>query len=197
MPNERLANLMAAVQACTVCSPHLPWGPRPVLQMHPDARVLIAAQAPGRKVHETGIPFDDASGARLRDWLGLPPAVFYDAQQVAILPMAFCFPGRGRSGDLPPRPECAQHWRERLMAQLTQVRLTLVIGRHAQRYHLPDAAPVPLAQLVHDSQTTLWPEVVVLPHPSPRNNIWLKRHPWFESTLVPAIKPLVRRALSD
>lgn len=196
MPNETMTDLLAAVRACTACEANLPAGPRPVLQAHAAARVLIAAQAPGRKVHATGVPFDDASGERLRDWLGLTRDTFYDARQVAILPMAFCYPGQGRSGDLPPRPECAARWRAPLLAQLTRVRLTLVIGQYAQRYHLPELAHQSMSDIVEQGPHTLWPDVVPLPHPSPRNNIWLKRHPWFESRLLPALRPLVQRALN-
>jgi uracil-DNA glycosylase len=196
MSNETMIDLLAAVRACTACEANLPAGPRPVLQAHAAARVLIAAQAPGRKVHATGVPFDDASGERLRDWLGLTRDTFYDARQVAILPMAFCYPGQGRSGDLPPRPECAARWRAPLLAQLTRVRLTLVIGQYAQRYHLPELAHQSISDIVEQGPHTLWPDVVPLPHPSPRNNIWLKRHPWFESRLLPALRPLVQRALN-
>jgi len=196
MSNETMIDLLAAVRACTACEANLPAGPRPVLQAHAAARVLIAAQAPGRKVHATGVPFDDASGERLRDWLGLTRDTFYDARQVAILPMAFCYPGQGRSGDLPPRPECAARWRAPLLAQLTRVRLTLVIGQYAQRYHLPELAHQSMSDIVEQGPHTLWPDVVPLPHPSPRNNIWLKRHPWFESRLLPALRPLVQRALN-
>lgn len=196
MSNETMTDLLAAVRACTACEANLPAGPRPVLQAHAAARVLIAAQAPGRKVHATGVPFDDASGERLRDWLGLTRDTFYDARQVAILPMAFCYPGQGRSGDLPPRPECAARWRAPLLAQLTRVRLTLVIGQYAQRYHLPELAHQSMSDIVEQGPHTLWPDVVPLPHPSPRNNIWLKRHPWFESRLLPALRPLVQRALN-
>ena len=185
--------LLAQVRACTLCTPHLPAGPRPVLQCHPDARLLIAAQAPGRRVHETGIPFDDASGERLRRWLGLTPEVFHDARRVAILPMGFCYPGRGRSGDLPPRPECAPRWRAPLLAALTRLELTLVIGHHALAWHLPEARGG-LAQAVQDWERH-WPALVVLPHPSPRNNGWLVRHPGFEQDLVPRLQARVREVL--
>lgn len=190
-----IAPLLAEIQACTACAAHLPLGPRPVLQISSSARILIAAQAPGRKVHETGIPFNDASGERLRAWLGLSREIFYDPKRVAILPMAFCFPGTGRSGDLPPRPECASLWRAKVLAHLQHVRLTLVIGRYAQAYHLPDAGRLPLADVVRNRQTA-WPRTVALPHPSPRNNLWLKRNPWFESELLPALRPLVQQALA-
>lgn len=188
-----LSALLSEVRACTLCAEHLPHGPRPVLQLRSSARILIAAQAPGRKVHETGIPFNDASGDRLRDWLGLSRAVFYDAQQVAILPMGFCFPGKGASGDLPPRPECARHWRRQLVERLRHVRLTIVIGSYAQAWHLPDAAS--LTEAVRQGPTASR-SVVALPHPSPRNNGWLKRNPWFEADVLPALRPLVARALA-
>jgi uracil-DNA glycosylase len=190
-----IAPLLAEIRACTACAAHLPLGPRPVLQISSSARILIAAQAPGRKVHETGIPFNDASGERLRAWLGLSREIFYDPELVAILPMAFCFPGTGRSGDLPPRPECAPLWRAKLLALLQHVRLTLVIGRYAQAYHLPDAGKLPLADVVRNRQAA-WPRTVALPHPSPRNNLWLRRNPWFESELLPALRPLVQQALA-
>ena len=190
-----IASLLAEIQACTACAAHLPLGPRPVLQISSSARILIAAQAPGRKVHETSIPFNDASGERLRAWLGLSREIFYDPELVAILPMAFCFPGTGRSGDLPPRPECAPLWRAKLLARLQHVRLTLVIGRYAQAYHLPDAGRLPLADVVRNRQAA-WPRTVALPHPSPRNNLWLRRNPWFESELLPALRPLVQQALA-
>ena len=190
-----IAPLLAEIRACTACAAHLPLGPRPVLQISSSARILIAAQAPGRKIHETSIPFNDASGERLRAWLGLSREIFYDPELVAILPMAFCFPGTGRSGDLPPRPECAPLWRAKLLAQLKHVRLTLVIGRYAQAYHLPDASRLPLADVVRNRQAA-WPRTVALPHPSPRNNLWLRRNPWFESELLPALRPLVQQALA-
>lgn len=190
-----IAPLLAEIRACTACAAHLPLGPRPVLQISSSARILIAAQAPGRKVHETGIPFNDASGERLRAWLGLSRDIFYDPELVAILPMAFCFPGTGRSGDLPPRSECAPLWRAKLLARLQHVRLTLVIGRYAQAYHLPDAGRLRLADVVRNRQAA-WPRTVALPHPSPRNNLWLRRNPWFESELLPALRPLVQQALA-
>lgn len=192
---ESTASILRDVRACQACAAHLPLGPRPVLQLHPRARVLIAGQAPGRKVHESGVPFDDASGTRLRDWLGLTPQEFYDPQRVAIVPMAFCYPGTGRAGDLPPRPECAALWRARLLAQLKQVRLTLVVGQYAQAYHLGLDRGTSLTAAVRDWRSR-WPHTVALPHPSPRNHLWLKRNPWFETELLPALRPLVREALT-
>ncbi len=178
--------LLAEVRRCTLCSAHLPLGPRPVLQAHPQARILIAAQAPGRKVHETGIPFTDASGERLRTWMGVDTETFYDRKRIAILPMGFCYPGTGKSGDLPPRSECAPAWRERLLSEMPHIRLTLVIGSYAQAWHLPDA-PSSLTATVRAWQR--WGlEVLPLPHPSPRNNLWLRRNPWFEQEVLPVLQ---------
>lgn len=188
-----LKTLLADVRACTLCAKDLPLGPRPVLQLHASARILVAAQAPGRKVHETGLPFNDASGDRLRDWLGITREVFYDPTQLAIVPMGFCFPGTGKSGDLPPRPECAPQWRGRLLQHLRQLQLTLVIGRYAQAYHLPGTHAT-LTELVRDWRSH-WPTVVPLPHPSPRNNLWLRRNPWFEAELLPQLRARVATVL--
>ena len=186
------SGLLAEVRACTICEAHLPLGARPVLQLHPKAKILIAGQAPGRKVHESGVPFDDASGNRLREWMGVTREVFYDPEKVAILPMGFCFPGTGKSGDLPPRPECAPAWRKRLLAELRQLELTLVVGRYAQAYHFGVGATV--TDLVM-SWRNHWPEVIPLPHPSPRNNLWLRRNPWFEAELLPSLRARVSEVL--
>ena len=188
-----LPKLLRDVRACTLCAKQLPLGPRPVVQLHPAARVLIAGQAPGRKVHESGVPFADASGDRLREWLGLTKEDFYDPKRVAILPMGFCYPGTGRAGDLPPRPECAPAWREPLMAALVDLRLTLVIGQYAQDYHLPDAGSSVTSVVA--AWRDHWPAVVPLPHPSPRNNIWLKKNPWFERELLPKLRARVKAVL--
>jgi uracil-DNA glycosylase len=190
-----LSSLLAEVRACTLCARHLPFGPRPIFQLHPAARVLIAAQAPGRKVHESGVPFSDASGERLRAWLDLSREAFYDARRVAILPMGFCFPGTGASGDLPPRPECVPAWREQLLSRLKSLRLTLVIGQYAQVFHLPGAGRS-LTETVQNWRDH-WPEVVPLPHSSPRNNIWMKRNPWFEKELLPALRSRVAAVFAN
>ncbi len=187
------ATLLSEVRACTHCAEVLPLGPRPVLQAHPDARVLIAAQAPGRKVHASGVPFDDASGDRLREWMGVTRAVFYDPTRIAILPMGFCYPGAGKSGDRPPRAECAPRWRERLLDGLKRIELTLVIGQYAHAYHLQGAAPL-------TGRVRSWREyaagVIPLPHPSPRNNGWLRRNPWFETELLPELRARVAAVLA-
>jgi uracil-DNA glycosylase len=155
---------------------------------------LIAGQAPGRKVHASGIPFDDASGKRLREWLGVTPAVFYDPEQIALLPMGLCFPGSGRSGDLPPRPECAPAWRDELLGRLRHLEMTLVLGQYAQSYHFASAHSS-LTELVK-SWRTYWPRKVPLPHPSPRNILWLRRNPWFEVELLPVLQQRVSEILA-
>ena len=188
-------SLLSEVRKCTLCQQHLPHGVRPIVQLLPSAKVLIAGQAPGRKVHESGVPFDDASGDRLREWLGITPEIFYDAEKVAIIPMGFCYPGSGKSGDLPPRPECAPAWREKLLGKLTHVELTLVIGQYAQAYHLSGPASS-VTDAVKGWERT-WPSIVPLPHPSPRNNIWLKRNPWFEKDLVPLLRQRVKEILAS
>ncbi len=190
-----LTPLLAEVRACVLCAEHLPLGPRPMVQAHPAARLLIAGQAPGKKVHESGVLFNDASGDRLRDWLGVSRDMFYDARQVALLPMGFCFPGTGKSGDLPPRPECAPAWRSALLSHLKSVQLTLVIGQYAQAYYLPDAGDSLTATV--QAWRKHWPHTIPLPHPSPRNNLWLKRNSWFEKELVPALRTRVAEVLAD
>lgn len=191
---QSLPSLLADIRACTLCAAHLPHGPRPVLQLAAGARVLIAGQAPGRKVHASGVPFDDASGERLRAWLGLDRESFYDPARVAIVPMGFCYPGKGKSGDLPPRPECAPAWQTRLRPHLREVRLTLAVGRYAQAWHLPGAASLTEAVLDWRAQ---WPRALALPHPSPLNNGWLKRNAWFERELVPALRRRVAEVLAE
>ncbi len=188
------SSLLTEIRACTICQAHLPLGPRPVLQLHPKARILIAGQAPGRKVHESGVPFDDASGNRLREWLGVTREVFYDPEQIAILPMGFCFPGSGKSGDLPPRPECAPAWRKQLLGQLRHLEITLVMGQYAQAYHFGKSRSS-LTELVK-SWRSYWPHTVPLPHPSPRNNLWLRRNPWFEAELLPPLQKRVSEVLA-
>jgi len=190
----RLSKLLTEVRACTICASHLPQGPRPVIQADARARILIAGQAPGSKVHASGVPFDDASGERLRQWMGLSREEFYDPKLVAILPMGFCYPGTGSSGDLPPRKECAAQWRAQLLQAMPLIELTLVIGQYAMAWHLPGEATKNLTETVRAWQQH-WPAVLPLPHPSPRNNIWLKTNPWFELDVVPAVQARVRSLL--
>lgn len=189
----RRLSMLDDVRSCALCAAHLPLGPNPILQWHPAARILIAGQAPGRKAHEAGVPFADASGERLRQWLGLTAEQFYNPQLVAILPMGFCFPGTGKSGDLPPWPECAATWRQALLQPLKNLQLTIVIGQYAQAWHLP-TAKTSLTETVASWQD-YWPDIIPLPHPSPRNNIWLKRNPWFAEQLLPELQARVKQVL--
>lgn len=199
-----LDTLLSQVRACTLCAAPLralQLTPRPVVQAHQDARLLIVGQAPGRKVHASGIPWDDASGERLRAWLGVSRDTFYDARQIALLPMGFCYPGTGASGDLPPRPECAPAWRSALLAELQHIRLTLVIGQYALAWHLPgqfknvtDAVQAGLQASLGPAAAAL-PDVIALPHPSPRNNRWLASNAWFEGQVLPALRRRVIEVL--
>lgn len=184
--------LQAEIRGCQLCAPFFEHTPRPVLQIHPKASILIAGQAPGRKVHETGVPFDDASGDRLRAWLGLSRNEFYNPERVAILPMGFCFPGTGKSGDLPPRPECAKAWRQRLMAFLPNVKMKLIVGQYALNWHLGHRMKRNLTETVKAWQEFQHDGYFPMPHPSPRNNIWLKKNPWFEAEVVVALQKQVQ-----
>lgn len=192
---DGLAKLRADIAACSACA-DLPLGPRPLVQIGAGARILIAGQAPGRRTHLAGRPFDDASGARLRDWLGLDEATFRDPAKVAILPMGFCYPGTGRSGDLPPRPECAPRWRRQVLGALTGLRLTVVIGRHGQAWHLPDTMNLSLVDAMRDWRAH-WPETILLPHPSPRNAGWFRRNAWFEEDVLPMLQTRITELLND
>lgn len=187
-------NLLTEVRQCTLCEPELPMGARPVVQLHPNAKILVAGQAPGRRVHASGKPFDDPSGDRLRQWMGIDKATFYDAEKLAIIPMGLCYPGTGTSGDLPPRPECAPAWRQKLLEQLPNLELTLAIGQYAQSWHI-DEPKQTLTERVKNWES-YWPEVLPLPHPSPRNNLWLKRNPWFEDSIIPMLQERVARLLN-
>ena len=188
-----LTSLLAEVSACTVCAEHLDHDPRPVVQLGTDARVVIIGQAPGRRVHESGIPWDDQSGRTLRAWLGLSDEQFYDPDAVALVPMGFCYPGSAPSGDKPPRPECAPLWHERVLAQLDPDRLEVIIGAHAQKRYVTDRKKT-LTETVANWSAYL-PKQVVMPHPSPRNQHWLKKNPWFETETLPAVRKRVADVL--
>ena len=185
---------VAAVRACEICKADLPLGPRPVFQIAQTARILIVGQAPGRRVHATGITFNDPSGNRLRSWMGIDRSVFYDAEKIAILPMGFCYPGTGKSGDLPPRLECAAHWRQPLLGFLPHIALTLAIGQYAHTWHLGKRQKGSLTETVKNCGE-YWPDILALPHPSPRNNMWLRRNPWFDEEIVPVLKNRVAQLL--
>ncbi len=192
---QGLNDLVRDIRACELCIDHLPLGARPVVQINSEAKILIAGQAPGRKVHDSGVPFDDASGVRLRQWLGLSEGQFYNDKIVALLPMGFCYPGTGKSGDLPPRPECAEAWRDSVMNHLEHIKLTILLGKYAVSYHLPNASGN-LTELVKNWRM-YGGNVYPLPHPSPRNNIWLKRNPWFELEVIPEIRKRVAEVLAN
>jgi uracil-DNA glycosylase len=189
-----IETLIADIRACRHCAEHLPHAPRPVVWVHPEARILIAGQAPGRRVHESGVPWDDPSGDRLRDWLGMDRDAFYRREHIAVAAMGFCYPGTVGGADLPPRPECAPLWRPKLLPLLRKVRLTLLVGQYAQRYHLGQAAKPTLGETVcawRDYPANVMP----LPHPSWRNTAWLKRNPWFGAELLPELRRRVCLAL--
>jgi uracil-DNA glycosylase len=201
---ETLDDVLAQLRACRICrdaprfGPRLPHEPRPVIQAEASARLLIASQAPGTRVHASGRPFTDRSGDRLRDWLGLDHARFYYASRIAIVPMGHCFPGLdAKGGDLPPRRECAPAWRPRVLAALPNIELVLVIGRYAQAWHLGPKAAADLTATVADWRAIFAgegrPRVLPLPHPSWRNNGWLRKNPWFEAELVPVLRAEVAR----
>lgn len=187
--------LVSQIQACRLCAGALPHEPRPVLRVHPDARILIAGQAPGRRVHESGLPFNDPSGDRLRDWMGIDRETFYDETKIAVAAMGFCYPGTVSGADLPPRKECAPRWRPLLLPLLKKVQLTLLVGGYAQRYHLGVRAGASLHDTVRNWRA-FGENVLPLPHPSWRNSAWLKRNPWFEAEVVPDLRRRVSSLLS-
>lgn len=189
----RMAELLSAIRACAVC-PGLALGPRPLVQAHARARILVAGHAPGRRAHVAGRLFADPSGDRLRTWLGVSSEEFRDPRLFAIAPMGFCYPGTGAAGDMAPRPECAPLWRTRLLAQMREITLTIVIGRHAQAWHLPGMANLPLGEAVRSCAKS-GKGVLLMPHPSPRNNRWLRVNPWFELEVLPQIRKTVRSVL--
>ena len=194
-PEAALEAVLRAARACRVCAADLPLGPRPVLRARATARLLIVGQAPGTRVHETGIPWNDPSGERLRDWLAVDRATFYDESRIAIVPMGLCYPGRdARGGDRPPRPECAPLWHPPLIAALPAVKLTLLIGRYAQGRYLGARRRATLTETVR-AWADCAPGFLPLPHPSWRNTAWLKRNPWFAAELLPVLRARVRALL--
>jgi uracil-DNA glycosylase len=193
---EAFVRLLAEIHACTVCAPHLLLGPRPILRGRPSARLLIVSQAPGARVHETGLSFNDRSGDRLRAWLALDRRTFYDESRVAIMPMSFCYPGRdARGGDLPPRPECAPLWHARLRAFFPAIELTLLVGRYAIGHYLPRSGRWSMSETISRWRDFL-PEFFVLPHPSWHATRWLRDNPWFESEALPELRARVGNTLS-
>ena len=191
---SKMSILLKKIRACKECKAYLPLKPRPILSAHPSAKILIIGQAPGIRVHETGVPWNDPSGDRLREWFEIDRDTFYDDQKIAIVPMGFCYPGTGKSGDLPPRKECAPLWHEKIFALMPNIKLTLLLGKYAQGYYLGDKVKDSLTETVK-AWKTYWPKYLPLPHPSPRNNIWLKKNPWFNKNLIPQLRKKVHQCL--
>ena len=190
-----LEGLLTAVRACRACDGHLPLGPRPVVQAGTMARILVVGQAQGAKVHASGVPWDDRSGERLRDWMGIDSKIFYDRKRIAILPMGYCYPGRAASGDLPPRSECADLWLDRLLAKLPQIKLTLLIGQYAQAHFLRGKGHASVTATTRDWRVHA-PGIIPLPHPSPRNVAWFMANPWFDDELLPVLRRSVSKLVA-
>lgn len=188
-------SLIQEIKNCQICAEHLPLGPRPVVSIHPEARIIIIGQAPGTKVHASGIPWDDQSGKRLRQWLNVDNSTFYDPSKFAIVPMGFCYPGKGKSGDLPPRPECAPQWHGKLLDLMPGIDLFLLIGQYAQSYYLPTQKKKTLTETVKTYNEYL-PKYLPLPHPSPRNQFWFRRNPWFEIDVLPYLQRRVEELIN-
>jgi uracil-DNA glycosylase len=194
---DAIKKILPEIRQCSVCAGHLPHPPRPIVQIGAAARIIIIGQAPGSRVHESGVPWQDQSGERLREWTGLAEKAFYDPAKVALMPMGFCYPGAENGADLPPRPECAPLWHNRLLPLLARVRLTLLVGIHAQSYYLQGgAAKATMTETVRGFAAH-GPRLFPLPHPSWRSTGWMRRNPWFETDVLPALRKRVRAALAD
>ena len=189
-----MQKLLSEIRKCEVCKAHLPLGPRPIVAAHPDSKIVIIGQAPGTKVHETGIPWDDPSGKQLRKWLGVSDKVFYEETKIALVPMGFCYPGKGRGGDLPPRKECAPLWHEPLFNKMKNLELIVLIGAYAQTEYLRGRTEKTLTETVK-AFTNYLPKYFPLPHPSPRNRFWLRKNPWFEAEVVPELRKMVSKLI--
>lgn len=190
-----MKTLLNKILLCEVCKNHLPLGPRPVVQLNPFSKIIIIGQAPGRRVHETGIPWNDASGKKLREWMNVDEEMFYDSSIFSIMPMSFCYPGKGISGDIAPRKECAPLWHPQFFESLKTKPLIILIGQYAQRYYLKRKFNGSLTETVKN-YTSFLPEYFPLPHPSPRNQNWVKINPWFMEEVVPALQKRIRLAIS-
>lgn len=189
-------NLLSEIRNCTVCKEFLPNSPKPVIQASSASKIVIIGQAPGQKVQNSGIPWDDASGNNLREWLGVSKQTFYNEKVFALIPMGFCFPGTGKSGDLPPRSECAPLWHQQVLKSMPEVKLTLLIGQYAQNYYLKNSSKKTLTETVRNYNEYL-PDFLPLPHPSPRNNIWQKKNKWFRESLIQVLQEKVEPLLND
>lgn len=186
-----IESLLDEIRACHLCANHLPMGPRPIVQFSAKSRIVVIGQAPGVRVHASGVPWDDPSGNELRRWLGVTKEQFYDPDLFALVPMGFCYPGKGKSGDSPPRPECAPQWHDLILKRLKKVELTLLIGQYAQQRYLGDRLKPTLTETVKNFKNYL-PDYLPLVHPSPRNRIWMKKNPWFERMVIPGLQRSVR-----
>ncbi|WP_046745784.1 uracil-DNA glycosylase family protein [Kordia zhangzhouensis] len=191
-----MKNLLEEILGCTICKAHLPLGPNPILSAHVSSKIILIGQAPGLKVHQNGIPWNDMSGKRLRQWLNVPDAVFYDEKKIALIPMGFCYPGKGKSGDLAPRKECAEAWHNQLLHYMPQAELVLLVGQYAQKYYLKEKAKKTLTETVANYDCFL-PAFFPLPHPSPRNRFWLHKNPWFEENVLPELQRRVATILNQ
>jgi uracil-DNA glycosylase len=187
--------LIDEIQSCIACKSSLPYKPKPVVSFSKFSKIIIIGQAPGIKVHNSGIPWDDASGKRLREWLGVSVEEFYNIKQFGIVPMGFCYSGKGKSGDLPPRPECAELWMNRVLGSIENIKVILLIGQYSQKYFLKQNMKKTLTETVKNWENYL-PKYVVLPHPSPRNNIWLKKNAWFEKENITKLKKLIKKIMN-
>ncbi|MCB0523134.1 MAG: uracil-DNA glycosylase family protein [Saprospiraceae bacterium] len=191
-----MQDLLSEIRRCQICRDHLPHGCRPVLQASENSKILLIGQAPGKKVHETGIPWDDTSGKTLRSWLGITDEQFFDPKILALVPMGFCYPGKGPTGDLPPRPECAETWHLRVLDGLQNIQLTILIGQYAQRYYLKDNNRKTLTETVQAWETYLPSGLLPLPHPSPLNFRWQAKNKWFGTEVLPVLRARVAGILS-
>lgn len=191
-----MKDLLKEISKCAVCAPHLVLGPRPIITAHKNSKIVIIGQAPGSVVHETGIPWDDKSGDNIRHWMNIDKASFYDPKIIALIPMGFCYPGKGKTGDLAPRKECAPLWHQTLLDQMQDVALTLLVGKYAQDYYLQEKIKRNLTERVRNYQQYL-PNFFVLPHPSPRNNIWQAKNAWFKSKVIPDLQLKIQEILHE
>ena len=189
-----MRELLQEIRTCTICQTHLDHAPRPILSISNDSKVLLIGQAPGQKVHHSGIPWQDASGKNLRSWLGVDESTFYDPKYFGILPMGFCYPGKGTQGDLPPRKECAPQWHQMVIKKCQEIKLTILLGKYAHQYYLRNKIGKNLTETVKSYKHYL-PQYFVLPHPSPRNRFWMRKNPWFASEVLPVLQHTVKEIL--